>query len=162
MPSTRPLQVLNEHSCVNMSGMSDPTHPPSPDAPIPTQTGLGLAAVVLGAICLPVSAYLGVQCLSISLPVFGLWFFLPVVVLAILLGMLAARTPQGIAGAILGVAAMLTCLSFTLVERKYGPEIRAQIRVESSAPASLKAEQLMKLMGNLPAVPKSEASKPSP
>jgi hypothetical protein len=137
--------------------MPDPTNPPSLDAPIPTQTGLGLAAVVLGAICLPVSAYLGVQCLSISLPVFGLWFFLPVVVLAIVLGMLAARTPQGIAGAVLGVAALLTCLSFTLVERMYGPEIRAQIRSESAAPPSLKAEQLMKLMGNLPAGQKSHS-----
>ena len=142
--------------------MLESRNPSPPDAPIPTQTGLGLAAVVLGALCLPVSAYLGVQCLSVSLPVFGLWFFLPVVVLAIVLGMLAARTPQGIAGATLGVAALLMCLSFTLVERMYGSEIRAQVRSESPPPASLKAEQLMKLMGNLPTGQKESPSKPSP
>jgi hypothetical protein len=131
------------------------------DAPIPAQAGLGWAAMVLGAVCIPVAAYLGVQCLAVSLPVFGIWFFLPVVVLAIVLGMVAARTPQGVAGAALGVGALVVCLSFVLVDRIYGPSIREQIKNASApTPAALKLDQLLKLTGNVPGGQQRPATQP--
>jgi hypothetical protein len=118
----------------------------SPETPIPSQAGLGWAAMLLGATCIPAAAYLGVQSLSVSLPVFGLWFFIPVVVLAIVLGMLGSRTAHGVAGAALGVAALLLCLSFVIVDRLYGAEIRSQNRIVApSLPPGLNLDQLMKL-----------------
>jgi hypothetical protein len=124
------------------------------EATIPTRSGLGLAALVLGGLCVPVAAYIGVQSLAVSLPVFGVWFFLPVVVIAIALGMFAAHDGRGVAGAALGVAALVVCLSFVLVDRMYGAEIRAQLRANAApagaTPAGINLEQLMK-MANRPA-----------
>ena len=91
------------------------------------------------------AVYLGVQCFAVSLPVFGLWFFLPVVVFAIVLGMLASRTSQGVAGATLGVAALLICLCFTLADRLYGSDIRAQLKPTTPAASGLKLDQLLKM-----------------
>lgn len=131
------------------------------DAPIPAQAGLGWAAMVLGALCIPVSAYLGIHCLAVALPVFGIWFFLPVVVLAIVLGMVAARSPQGVAGATLGVGALLVCLSFVLVDRMYGSTIREQIKNASGPPpAALKLDQLLKLTANPPGGQVKPATQP--
>ncbi len=127
--------------------MLEPT-PTSSEPLIPAHAGLALAAMILGAICIPLAAYLGVQCLAVSLPVFGLWFFLPVVVLAIVLGMLGARSAHGVAGAALGVAALLICLSFILIDRAYGPEMRAQSKAASPNPAAQKLDQLLKMTGN--------------
>ena len=138
--------------------MTDPSAL-SPETPIPSQAGLGWAAMLLGATCIPAAAYLGVQALSVSLPVFGLWFFLPVVVMAIALGMLGSRTSQGVAGAALGVAALLLCLSFVVVDRMYGAEIRAQTKVASPAPPpAFNFEQLLKMQG--PAERRGSATQP--
>ena len=114
---------------------------------IPAHAGLGLAAMILGALCIPVAVYLGVQSLAVALPVFGIWFFLPVVIAAIVIGMLGARSAHGVAGAVLGVAALLVCLSFILVDRAYGPEIRAQSKVISTPSAAQKLDQLLKMSG---------------
>lgn len=127
--------------------MNEPT-PTSTEPLIPTQTGLAYAAIILGAICIPIAAYLGIQSLAVSLPIFGLWFFLPVVVLAIVLGMLGARSAHGVAGAMLGVAALLICLSFIVIDRAYGPEIRSQSKINSPNPAAQKLDQLLKMSGN--------------
>ena len=83
--------------------------------------------------------------MAVSLPVFGLWFFLPVIVLAIVLGMLSSRTAHGVAGAALGVAALLICLCFTLADRMYGAEIRAQLKPPAQAVPGLKLDQLLKM-----------------
>lgn len=127
--------------------MIEPT-PTSTEPSIPTHTGLAYAAIILGAICIPIAAYLGIQSLAVSLPIFGLWFFLPVVVLAIVLGMLGARSAHGVAGAMLGVAALLICLSFIVIDRAYGPEIRSQSKINSPNPAAQKLDQLLKMSGN--------------
>ena len=123
----------------------------SDESTIPAHAGLGLAAVILGAVCLPLVAYVGMKSFVVALPVFGLWFFLPVVVLAIVLGMLASRTAKGIAGATLGVAALLLCLCFTFADRMYGPQIRAQLKPAQAAPG-LNVDQILKMkpMGGLP------------
>jgi len=127
--------------------MLDPM-PPSSEPLIPAHAGLAMAAMMLGALCIPLAAYLGIQCLAISLPVFGLWFFLPVVVLAIVLGMFGARSAHGVAGAALGVVALLICLSFILIDRAYGPEIRAQLKAAPPNPAVQNLDQLLKMKGN--------------
>ena len=131
--------------------MPDPSTPPPLDPPIPTQTGLGLAALILGALCVPLAAYLGVHSLAVSLPVFGIWFFLPVVVLAIALGMLSSQHHRGVAGAALGVAALLVCLSFVAVDRMYGPGIRQQLAPSPAAQPGLRMEDILKLTGPPPA-----------
>jgi hypothetical protein len=113
---------------------------------IPTHTGIGLAAVILGTACLPLTAYLGCKSLAVSLPVFGLWFFLPVIAIAIGMGAFASRSAQGVAGAALGVAALVMCLTFVVVDRSYGPRIRGQLRGDGASPASqVDIEQLLKL-----------------
>jgi hypothetical protein len=130
------------------------------ESPIPVHAGLGLAALVLGGVSIPVAAFLGVHCLVVSLPVFGLWFFLPVIVMAIALGMLAARSAQGVAGATLGVAALVLCVSFVLIDRSYGADIRAQLRPASApSPSIMKLDQLMKMTG-LPKVNVLPATQP--
>src|SRR5437763_14131022 len=95
---------------------------------IPLHQGLGLAAAMLGALCIPLSIYVGMHSFAIQLPAFGVWYFLPIVILTIILGMLASHTAQGIAGATLGVVALLICLACILGDRRYGPAIRAQFR----------------------------------
>ena len=132
------------------------TIPASVEPLIPAHARIGLAAMILGALCIPVAVYLGIQSLAVSLPVFGIWFFLPVVIVAIVIGMLGARSAQGVAGALLGVAALLVCLSFILVDRVYGPEIRAQSKVlstPSTPSAAQKLDQLLKMSGNPVAKP---------
>ena len=115
-------------------------------APIPTHAGIGLAAVILGTACLPLTAYLGCKSLAVTLPVFGLWFFLPVIAVAIGMGAFAARSAHGVAGAALGVVALVMCLMFVMVERSYGPQIRGQLRGGGASPASqVDIEQLLKL-----------------
>ena len=120
----------------------------TPDLPIPIQAGLSLAAVILAASCVLLSVYVGVQSLAIQLPAFGIWYFLPVVVLAIVLGMLASRTAQGVAAAALGVVALLICMGFIVADRVYGPDIRAQLK-SAAAPQmkldQMKLEQLLKM-----------------
>ena len=111
---------------------------------LPVHTGAGLAAVILGAACVPCAVVVGLASLAVSLPTFGVWWFLPVVAVAIMLGMFAARTRTGVAGAALGVAALLICLLFVLVDRSYGPDIRAQLRPPTAAAPNLKLEQLLK------------------
>src|SRR5258708_24862973 len=110
---------------------------------IPLPSGLGLAAVILGALCILLSIYIGVKSFAIQLPAFAVWYFLPVVVLAIVMGMLASRTAQGIAGAALGVVALLICMGFIVGDRMYGPQIRAQLRV--TPPPTAQIEQLLKM-----------------
>ena len=120
---------------------------------IPVQSGVGLAAVILGAACVPLSVYVGVQALAVSLPAFGIWYFLPVVVAAIALGMFASRTVTGVAGAILGVAALLICMGFIVTDRLYGPDIRSQVArpaASNGLPTGLNPEQLMKAMHGMP------------
>src|SRR3982074_952146 len=107
--------------------------PATSDAPIPVQSGLGLACVILGAVCIPLSVYVGMHSFAIELPAFGVWYLLPIVILTIILGMLASRTAQGIAGATLGVVALLICMAFILADRLYGPDIRAQSRTAPPA-----------------------------
>src|SRR5947209_2681840 len=115
---------------------------------IPVQAGVGLAAVILGGLCVPLSVYVGVQSLAAPLPTFGVWYFLPVVVAAIALGMFASRTAGGVAGAVLGVVALVICLGFVVVDRLYGPDLRNQLVHQSSIfngpPAGLDPEQLMR------------------
>ena len=113
---------------------------------IPTQAGIGLAAVILGALCVALSIFIGIESLMIALPVFGIWFFLPLPLLAIVLGMLASRSACGVAGAVLGVIALLICLGFVVVDRLDGAEIRAQLAhpPANSLPAGLSMDQLMK------------------
>lgn len=120
-----------------------------PVAPtIPVQSGVGLAAVILGGLCVPLSVYVGVQSLAAPLPTFGVWYFLPVVVAAIALGMFASRTAGGVAGAVLGVAALVICMGFIVVDRLYGPDLRSQLArqatVTNGPPAGLSPEQLMR------------------
>src|SRR5438552_2637968 len=114
---------------------------------VPWRAGLAWAAMILGAMCVPVSAYIGVHSLAVSLPVFGVWFFLPVVGLAILMGIFASGSAQGAAGAALGVAALVLCLTFVVVDRSYGPEIRAQLRAPASdgARVPIDIERLLRL-----------------
>src|SRR5262249_52330103 len=104
-----------------------------------------LAAVILGAACVPLTAYLGCKSLAVSLPVFGLWFFLPVIAIAIGMGAFASRSAQGVAGAALGVAALVMGLTFVVVDRSYGPQIRAQLRAGASRASQVDIEQLLKL-----------------
>ena len=116
---------------------------------IPVQSGVGLAAVILGGLCVPLSVYIGVQSLAAPLPMFGVWYFLPIVVGAIALGMFASRTAGGVAGAVLGVAALLICMGFIVVDRLYGPDLRSQLTrsagaVTSGPPAGLDPEQLLR------------------
>jgi hypothetical protein len=112
---------------------------------IPTHAGVGLAALILGTACLPLTAYLGCKSLAVSLPVFGLWFFLPVIAMAIAMGAFASRCAQGVAGAALGVAALMMCLTFVVVERSYGPQIRGQLRGAENPASQVDIEQLLKL-----------------
>ena len=114
------------------------SEPTAVDAPVPAQAGLAMAALILGAICVPLSAYVGVQSLAVSLPVFGVWFIVPVVIVAMALGTFAARSHLGVAGAALGVAAFLLCMTFFLFDRLYGTDIRAQLR----PPSQLRATQI--------------------
>jgi hypothetical protein len=50
------------------------------------------------------------------------------------------------------VAALLVCLTFVLVDRMYGAEIRLRLRAAAAAPAGpgINLEQLMKLGGRPP------------
>jgi hypothetical protein len=115
-------------------------------ASIPAHSGIGLAALVLGTACLPLTAYLGCKSLAVSLPVFGLWFFLPVITISIGMGAFASRSAQGVAGAALGVTALVICLTFVVVDRSYGPQIRGQLRGGASPASSrIDIEQLLKL-----------------
>jgi hypothetical protein len=113
---------------------------------IPVQAGMGLAAVILGALCIVLSIFVGIESLMIALPVFGVWFLLPLPLLAIVLGMLASRSASGVAGSVLGVIALLICLGFVVVDRIDGADIRAQIGhpAANSLPAGLSMDQLMK------------------
>jgi hypothetical protein len=131
------------------------------ESPVPIQSGVGLAAMILGALCLPTAACLGVACLTVALPVFGLWFFVPVIAFAIVLGMIASRTAQGVAGAILSIAALILCMMFVLVDRSYGPDIRQQLN-HSAAPSSsmMKLDQLFKMSGDLPKLNASPTTQP--
>jgi hypothetical protein len=114
-------------------------------ASIPTHAGIGLAALILGTACLPLTAYLGCRSLVVSLPVFGLWFFLPIIAIAIGMGAFASRSAQGVAGAALGVVALVMCLMFVVVDRSYGPQIRGQVRGGASPASQVDIEQLLKL-----------------
>jgi hypothetical protein len=119
----------------------------TPDQPaIPVQAGVGLAAVILGALCIVLSIVIGIESLMIALPVFGVWFFLLLPLLAIVLGMLASRSATGVAGSVLGLIALLICLGFVVVDRLDGADIRAQIGhpPANSLPAGLSMDQLMK------------------
>jgi hypothetical protein len=137
-----------------MPGMSTD----SIDVPIPSHAGLGWAALILGALCIPITAYLGVHSLAVSLPVFGLWFFLPVILLAIVLGIIASRSAHGVAGAALGVAALVLCLTFVIVDRWYGPDVRAQVRAPSvPAGPPIDLQKLLKL-----SEPPPPATRPAP
>jgi hypothetical protein len=129
----------------------------SQPANIPTQAGIGLAAVILGALCIALSIFIGIESLMIALPVFGIWFFLPLPLLAIVLGMLASRSASGVAGAVLGVIALLVCLGFVVVDRLDGADIRAHLAhpPASSLPAGLSMEQLMKLTHSAASQPTS-------
>ena len=129
--------------------MPEPSSTSLPVSPaIPVQSGVGLAAVILGGLCVPLSVYVGVQSLAAPLPTFGVWYFLPIVVAAIALGMFASRTAGGVAGAVLGVAALLICMGFIVIDRLYGPDLRGQLAHQStlsnSPPAGLDPEQLMR------------------
>lgn len=131
----------------------------STDTPIPSHAGLAWAALILGALSVPLTAYLGVQSLAVSLPVFGLWFFLPIIVLAIILGIFASRAPHGVAGAALAVVALLLCLTFVVVDRSYGPQIRAQVRPPPGSAAGaagpIDLERLLKSGDGVPATQRS-------
>jgi hypothetical protein len=110
------------------------------------QAGIGLAAVILGALSIVLSIFIGIESLMIALPVFGAWFVLPLPLLAVVLGMLASRSASGVAGTVLGVIALFICLGFVVVDRLDGADIRAQLShpPANSLPAGLNMDQLMK------------------
>jgi hypothetical protein len=113
---------------------------------IPIHAGIGVAAVILGALCVALSIFIGIESLMIALPVFGVWFVLPLPLLTIALGMLASRSASGVAGAVLGVIALFICLGFVVVDRLDGADIRAQLThpPANSLPSGLSMDQLMK------------------
>lgn len=126
---------------------------------IPVAAGLGLAAVILGGLAIVLAVGVGLASFAVRLPVYGEWYFLPVVAIAIVLGMAAARNAAGVAGAVLGVVAMLVCIGFIVVDRAYGPDIRAQLErpAAQAMPAGLNLEQLMKM--SRPGAPVTQPAK---
>lgn len=119
----------------------------NPESPL--HRGVGLAAVILGAACVPVAVYVGVQSLAVNLPVFGIWYFLPLTVIAIALGIYASHFPTGIAGAILGVVSLLICMGFIVFDRVEGAELRAQLKqpsISTSLPPGLSSDQLLRAL----------------
>ena len=117
---------------------------------IPVHDGVGLAAVILGAAAVPSAVIVGLASLSVELPVFGVWWFLPVVAAAIGLGIFAARTTHGVAGATLGVVALVVCLVFVVVDRSYGPGIRGQ---RGGSGTSVQERQMRELFESIHAMP---------
>lgn len=128
---------------------------PEPESPAPVaplHAGLGLAALILGGLAIPLAVVVGIVSFSVALPTYAVWWFVPIVAIAMGLGTFASRTPAGIAGATLGMVALVICLLFVVLDRTQGPEIRAQLHAtHGSGEPPIKLDQLLKSLPLTPA-----------
>ena len=122
--------------------MPDQIQSSDSDTQIPSRLGFGLASVISGAIAILLTGLVGVCGFVVSTPVFLVWFLMPIIIITVILGMIAANNPKGVAGATLGLIAFILAMTFVFVDRMYGPDIRAQLTAQSSKPPALNLDAL--------------------